>query len=554
MRDQLVSAVNSAVEELFKVKLKSELSFTDEKFGDYSTNVALQLANQLKQSPLSVAERLKTALTKKLAHSVDEITIAGGGFINLHLSDKSLLQTARLAADYRPVVYGDQSIVIETNNPNPFKDLHIGHAYNSVVADTLANLLEKAGGQVHRVSYHGDVGLHVGKSMWAVLKRIDGSIDALNAVPEAERPQFLSQCYAEGAKAYESGESVKHEIEELAAQSFDLSDDLYRQVYEICKGWSFKYFDTILSSIGSQPVERKYMEKEVDLAGEKIVEANIGTVFEKSDNAIIFPGENYGLHTRVFISSKGTTLYEARDLGLIELKAKDFNPQSSYIVTAVEQKDYFEVVLKAADLCLPDLAGRTHNISTGMVKLPTGKMSSRRGDAVNIGWLFDVLTSALNKRGATESSLHDGLVGALRYTMLKTHIGGDIVFDVNESISLEGNSGPYLQYAHARARSILTKKTVEISNTLEKLEKSERVLVRKISQLPDTLDSAAKELSPQHLCNYLYELAQEFNKFYETNRIIGDERESIRLDLVKNYADVLKNGLTLLGIPSPDRF
>jgi arginyl-tRNA synthetase len=556
MRNQLLSAVNSAVEELFSVKLQAGLLITAENFGDYSTNAALQLAKQLQQSPQLIAERLQPVLEKKLGYSVKKIDVAGGGFLNFSLSDQTLLEMAEQAANYSPKKYQSQVIVIETNNPNPFKDFHIGHAYNSVVADTLANLLEKAGGQVHRVSYHGDVGLHVGKSMWAIEKTINGDVNALHAIPPEERPKFLSQKYAEGAQAYESDEAARQAIETLASQSFELTDDFYRQVYEICKDWSFQYFDQTVSSIGSRPVERKYLEREVDPAGRGIVEANLGRVFEKSDNAIIFPGENYGLHTRVFINSRGNTLYEARDLGLIQLKARDFSPQSSYIVTAAEQKDYFEVVFKAADLCLPDQSGKTHNIATGMVKLPSGKMSSRRGDAVNIDWLFQELTNALTKRGANDNSLHDGLIGALRYTMLKTRIGSDLVFDINESISLNGNSGPYLQYAHARACSVLAKAAASSSESdgSPELEAGERSLARKISQLPDSLDNASIDLMPHIICNYLYELAQEFNKFYETSQIVGDKRQTIRLQLVRIYAEALKNGLSILGIPAPERF
>jgi arginyl-tRNA synthetase len=553
MRNQLRTAVNLAVEELFKVQLNAEIAFTDEIFGDYSTNVALQLAQKLNQPAHEIARLLQPVLAKKLEHIVDQVDTAEAGFINFRLNDKELIRLSVEAVGYTPKNYHDQTVVIETNNPNPFKDLHIGHAYNSIVADTLANVLEKAGGQVHRVSYHGDVGLHVGKSMWAILKTIDGDINKLHAVAQEDRPGFLSQKYGEGAHAYETDESAKVEIENLANQSFELSDDLYRQVYEICKDWSVQYFDTTFALMGSRPVERRYMEREVDPAGRSIVEANLGTIFQKSDGAVIFPGENYGLHTRVFINSRGKTLYEARDLGLIQLKTNDFHPDSSFIITAAEQKDYFEVVLRAADLCLPEQAGKTHNIPTGTVKLPSGKMSSRSGDVVNIAWLFDELTDALKKRGATDSSLHDGLIGALRYTMLKTHIGSDIVFDINEAISLDGNSGPYLQYAHARARSVLDKSTIEAATGSDKLEKNERSLARKISQYPDILDNASADLMPHLVCNYLYELAQEFNKFYEVDRIIGDSREAIRLELVQNYAQLLKNGLILLGIPAPER-
>ena len=255
----------------------------------------------------------------------------------------------------------------------------------------------------------------------------------------------------------------------------------------------------------------------------------------------------------MFISSRGTTLYEARDLGLMQLKSHDFHPDASYIVTAVEQEQYFNVVFKAAELSLPELAGQTHNISTGTVKLSTGKMSSRTGKVVNIGWLFEEIEKALRARSGDAEAVKDGVIGALRYTMLKNRLTSDTIFDVSEAISLEGNSGPYLQYAHARARSILAKAPAEISGTPGELDAAERSLARKISEYPEVVALAVGELMPHHICTYLYELAQTFNRFYEHSRVIGDEREAVRLQLVKLYADVLQNGLSLLGITAPNR-
>ncbi|MDZ7744422.1 MAG: arginine--tRNA ligase [Candidatus Saccharibacteria bacterium] len=551
MRKKISTSLRETAKNVYNIDINPELNRTDEQFGDYATNIALQLSKKVGKSPQTVAEELVGKLRDILNTDIDDISVAGPGFINFRLSDQALLD--ELYAGIRPPVnYFEQDIVIETNNPNPFKDLHIGHAYNSIVADSIANLLEAGQGSVHRVSYHGDVGLHVGKSMWAILRSIDNNPASLGAIAESERSTFLSKMYAEGADTYEKDDLAKEQIEVLAQQSFVLDDPLFEQVYETCKQWSFDYFNQAFKALGSKPTKRQYLERETDRVGRSIVERHIGKVFEKSDGAVIFPGEKYDLHTRVFINARDNTLYEARDLGLIQLKEYEFRPQSSYVVTANEQQEYFKVVLKAAELSMTDINSETYNISTGMVKLATGKMSSRKGTAINIGWLFDELEKAIRRRTKNESTVADGVIGALRYTMLRVRVGGDVIFDINDAISLEGNSGPYLQYAHARARSVLAKAKQTTKQEVE-LESDERTLVRKITEYEDMLQKAVVELMPHHVCNYLYELAQQFNRFYEHNRVIGDKRESIRVAIVKQYADVLKDGLQLLGIPAPDR-
>jgi arginyl-tRNA synthetase len=233
------------------------------------------------------------------------------------------------------------------------------------------------------------------------------------------------------------------------------------------------------------------------------------------------------------------------------LKDNDFEQVMSYIVTAEEQREYFKVVLKAAELANPKLAGKTTNISTGTVKLTTGKMSSRTGNVVNISWLFDELSKAVKARGATGKTVELSSLAALRYAMLKNRLTSDTVLDVESSVSLEGNTGPYLQYAYARAQSLLGKATKNPEPATD-LEDSERYLVRKLTEFNSVVDTAANELMPHHICGYLYELAQNFNSFYEHNRVVGEPREAVRVWLVGKYAETLKQGLTLLGISAPD--
>lgn len=518
-------------------------------FGDFATNAALQLARQQGRNPRELAEEI----AKKLQQNRDfqEVSVAGPGFINLRLTDEALLELILSKPKARA---SKSTVVIETNNPNPFKAMHIGHAMNAIVADTVANLLEADGARVYRVSYHGDIGLHVGKSMYALLKYTENAPERLLEVPEAERNEFMSKMYAEGARAYKEDETAKTEIDRLAEQSFTRSDQHYAKVYDTVFDWSFREIDKNVKRLGNKPVKRRFLESEADLRGVKIVRGNVPGVFQESDGALIFKGSEHGSFDNVFVSSKGQGLYGARDLGLIQLKNEQYHPEKSYIVTAEEQKDYFRGILAAADLCFPELKGVTVNLPTGMVKLSTGKMSSREGDVITIGWLFDQIAEAIRARGGEAGE--DVVAGALRYAFLRVKIGGDIVFDINESVSIQGNSGPYLQYAHARACSILAKAGFAAAPKGRGdmvLDADERALARKLGEYAETVEKAARELLPHYICGYLYELAQEFNRFYEKCRIVGDEREDTRLWLVSRYQEALGAGLELLGIVAPSK-
>lgn len=539
--------IAAIVQKLFDINEPVSMTRPDVQFGDYATNIALQLAKKVGKSPRDIAEQIAGELREMGEYQ--EVSVAGPGFINIRLSDATLL--AELGVSPNKARKGE-AIVIETNNPNPFKAMHIGHAFNAILADTVANLLQADGAQLRRVSYHGDVGSHVGKSMWALLKYIDGDINKLHAVPVNEHNSFMSRMYAEGAAAYKAYDHAKQEIINLAQQSFTLEDQLYREVYETCKAWSFEELDAIVARLGNKPVEKRYLESQADALGVETVRQHVGDVFIENEGALVFPGSEYGSFDNAFVSSTGRGLYGARDLGLMQLKNNDFHPQKSYIITAEEQRDYFKGVIKAAELSLPELKDVTVNIPTGTVVLPAGKMSSRTGDVVEIAWLFDRVAEAITERGGEPSD--EIVAGALRYQFLKVRIGSDVVFDINEAVSLHGNSGSYLQYAHARAKSILQKATAEPTElTAVELDPAERSLVRKLTEYADVIEVAQHELLPHGICTYLYELCQEFNRFYEKSRVIGSDEEAKRLALVARYAETLKSGLTLLGIHAPDK-
>ena len=542
--EHISSRIQTVVKELFDTDVSITLDRPDPQFGDFATNVALQLAKPLGKNPREIAEAIAAKLRE--IDNITDVTVAGPGFINVRLSSVGLL--ALMRQDPRPTRAG-QTIVIETNNPNPFKAMHIGHGFNAVLGDTIANLLAVSGAKVHRVSYHGDIGLHVGRSMYSLLAYADGDITKIEAIPAAERNSFMSKMYAEGSKAYKIDEAAKEQITALAEQSFAPGDELYGRVYELCKAWSFEQIDTIVKRLGNIPIEQRFLESAADARGVETVQANVPGVFQESDGALIFKGSEHGSFDNVFVGRNGRGLYAARDLGLMQLKNEAYHADYSYIVTAEEQRDYFKGVIAAAGLVWPDQKDTTVNVSTGTVKLSTGKMSSREGDVVEIAWLFDEFANAITERGGDPSD--EIVAGALRYQFLKVKIGSDVIFDINEAVSLTGNTGSYLQYAHARAKSILRKATTATTYPAE-VRDEDRSLVRKLGEYHKVVARATSQLEPHHICTYLFELAQEFNRYYEKNRVIGDEHEAHRVSLVASYADTLAAGLAILGVHAPD--
>lgn len=537
--------LEAIIQQLFDVTIEVALTRPESKFGDYSTNVALQLAKPLGQNPREIAQQIAEELRK--TGNFENVEVAGPGFINIKLSGSALLDLARQEPQ---AIRGGQTVVIETNNPNPFKAMHIGHGFNAILGDTIANLLAVSGATVHRVSYHGDVGLHVGKSMYSLLKYAEGDFSKIENIPVAERNSFMSKMYAEGSRAYKESEEAKSEINQLTERSFDPGEDLYGKIYQLCKGWSFEQIDTIVAQLGNVPIEQRFLESTADIRGVATVRASVPRVFQESDGALIFKGSEYGSFDNVFVSGNGKGLYAARDLGLMQLKDEAYSPDFSYIVTAEEQRDYFKGVIAAAGLVWPDKKSRTINISTGTVKLSTGKMSSRDGDVIEIAWLFDEFAKAITARGG--EATNDVVAGALRYQFLKVRIGSDVVFDVSEAVSLAGNTGSYLQYAHARARGILSKSQTNFVRPTD-INPEDKALVRKLSEYHEVVNRATELLEPHHICNYLFELAQEFNRYYEKNQVVGSDLEEHRASLVTLYADTLKAGLAILGIAAPEK-
>lgn len=599
------------------------------------------------------------------------------GFINVRLSKKFLITQIQqvlegdlVHSDDKKVILNflkspkKQRIMVEFTDPNPFKEMHIGHLYSNIVGESICRLLEATGATVRRVCYQGDVGLHVAKCLYGFmqlsaisyqLSAIKGKLEEFEGKSLEERIKFLGQCYAAGATAYEEDTDAQEEIKRINMLVYiayqerlkkekqlkpaidyrkhllggdrDLEEIAF--LYDTGRKWSLEYFEHIykrLDTAGSlqgytlhnlnKAFDGYYFEGEVGEYGVQIVQEYLKKgVFEESEGAVVFRAEKYGLHTRVFINSLGLPTYETKELGLAPQKYKDWPYDQSIIVTGNEINEYFKVLLAALSQINPELAAKTKHIGHGMVRLPQGKMSSRTGNVLTAEWLLNeavfMAKDLAMKKGVTENGrvreshivggtdkrgvVNEAVgVGAVKYSLLHSNIGSDITFDFNTSFSLEGNSGPYLQYTYARTQSVLRKSNKKLSNypivklSNIQLNSEELVVLRLLYRFPEVVVEAAATYSPNLVCSYLYDLAGAFNTFYAKHSILSSANENFdassvslakhqnsssktqrrsqseatqnfvgstafRLELTQAVGITIKNGLYLLGIQAPER-
>ena len=552
MQQQLIEIIK----QLFDLDVDPVVSRPEPKFGDYSSNVALQIAGRVQDNPRSVAEKIAEAL--RATGLYKEVSIAGPGFINVFLKDEALLKSIGQAPEK---FFGGKRIVFEYSCPNAFKELHTGHLYQTIFGDIAANLMVLGGANLQRTSFGGDVGLHVAKCLWGMVAELGGEFpEKLNDVENSPfaRASWISAAYVKGAKAYEEDEQAKTAIDELNKtiygfhNSSDTTSPLAR-IYWTTRQWSYDYFDAFYELLKVEKMHY-YPESQTAPVGMEVVKEQLAKgVLKESDGAIVFEGdESKHLHTRVFVTSKGLPTYETKDIGVIWLEKQDYEFEHRYLLTGNDQKEYMRVVYAAAEAFRPELIGTMTHLTNGTVRFADGqKMSSRLGNVTRAIDVIDIVREKIKELVDDHSLVEDVTLGAIKYAFARYSLGGDIAFDIQETVSLTGNSGPYLQYAHARARRIIEKLSYEPTTPTE-VHEEDQGLVRKLAEFTDVQSAAIRQLQPHLICNYLFELAQEFNRYYEKNRVIGDEREAHRAGLVALYADTLRSGLGILGIVAPD--
>lgn len=619
LRQEIYNLVAEAVEQEFGLDFGDfDVAIPDNpEWGDYSTNVGMRLASVLKQSPVDIA--------KKLAYKIEVLNtsgdksgrgfqaeVAGNGYINFKISfnrvQNILNNISQTPLNYREVPKGlrnteleGKKIMVEYTDPNPFKLFHIGHLTPNTVGESLARLFEFCGAQVKRANYQGDAGMHVAKSLWGMEQKLfseELSLEDIGGLSVKERVEFLGESYALGASAYKEDSAAKEQIRNynylvyVSAQEVlqeregweplvdyrkylkkaDFSSEKYEKIsrmYRAGRKWSLEYFETVYKILGTQ-FDYYYFESVMGEYGFDLVHEYLGQgVFEKDKDAVIFRGEKYGLHNRVFINSQGLPTYESKDLALAFRKKEDFDYDLSYIVTANEIDAYFDVVLKALSLINPELAGKTVHVSHAMLKLKDGKMSSRTGQVIEVDELLFGLAERAYKRttraleAAPEKEkrkiAQEIAVASLKYAILRQQLNKDIVYDRESSLALTGDTGPYLQYTYVRAHSILEKAGFswrDFSIDEDLLGAEELLLARHLLYFNEKVEKAAEELMPSCLCTYLHKLAGLFNTFYSKAPILEADDANLRnfrLNLTNATGVVLKTGLSLLGINTVTR-
>jgi arginyl-tRNA synthetase len=549
MEERIRKAVNEALAQVgasgtaFVVERPSEMSH-----GDYATNAALAAAKALGKKPHEIADELARSLIDALGKDIaSHVAVAGPGFVNITLA-REAVTLAVAEADAQGSEWGKgtaedgKRIIVEYSNPNAFKEMHMGHLVGSVVGEAVSRLIENAGATLARDTFGGDIGPNVAKALWGLRK---------NGVNEPTTANELGTAYTEGSNAYETNPEAKEEIDALNQAIYIGTDRKLMELWRKGRDVSMEEFHRIWHLLGTH-FDFEFFDSDTTETGMRVVQDGlVKGIFQKSDGAIIYNGEGKGVHTMVFITSHNTPTYEAKDIGLAFLKEERWPSDKVIVITGNEQTGRFKTVLAALADIAPLVAAKTAHLATGFLKLASGKMSSREGNVITAAsFIKDVINQA-SEKNADPLIAEQVAIGAIKYMILRQAPGSDIIFDAKKSLSLEGDSGPYLQYALVRAKSVLTQ--AEGGAPVAGAPGTPYLLERIILHFPEVAARAARELAPNLLVNYLTELASEWNSLYAQERIIGGDHEAHKLLVARAFIQTMTNGLTLLGIPAPEK-
>lgn len=528
------------------------------RFGEYTTNIPLQLAKQKASKNYQNPKEIANAIIERLGHPkyLERVEIAGPGFLNFFLNGHSLKQL--LNHNFK-VGNLNKKILVEYADPNTHKEFHIGHLRTLAIGESVARLYEFSGAEVFRSNYGSDIGPTVAKCLWGII-HLNQEFEAAKSASLSEKSTFLGKAYVYGHNNYEAKSEAKAEIDEITKNLYAREDEQLIALWEETRQWSLAYFDSLYSRLGVE-FDRRVNESEIDQIAKEEVLKNVGKVFEENDGAIIFKGENYNLHTRVFLTSKGNPTYEAKEVGLINLYQEIYQFDEAIILSDIQQKGFFDVVNRAIELIYPKLVGKKKYLGFGFVSLTTGKMSSREGNVVTAESLIDLVKQELKENyikdntPAVDQLLEKIAIAAIKFTYLKYSLTSDIKFDIKESVAIQGDSGVYVLYSYARCNSILSKTSVaekiEIDNL--ELEEEERELLRQIEHFNLIVSQATKNTQPSEICSYLLTLSKSFNLFYERHPVLTSNKAKFRVGLVKKSAEVIKLSMNLLGIEVVER-
>ena len=591
---KLTQAVVKALQSLYNIDETVEnihFQKTKKEFEGDFTFVVFPYVKAARKSPADVAKEIGEEVCRQV-EELDSFN-AVQGFLNLTCKDSfwvDFLNDEGQKSEFGLAIPDTkESIVVEYSSPNTNKPLHLGHIRNNLLGWSVAEILKANGHQVKKVNLVNDRGIHICKSMLAWLRFGNGETPESTGI---KGDHLVGKYYVEFDKAY------KAEIEELIVQGmskeeaekkapliqeaqamlvkWEAKDAEVVNLWKTMNGWVYKGFDETYKKLGVD-FDKIYYESDTYLLGKDIVLKGLesGVLFKKEDGSVWADLSEEGLDQKLLLRADGTSVYMTQDLGTALLRHNDFGSDKLAYVVGNEQNYHFDVLKIVLKKLGYDWAEKIYHLSYGMVELPEGKMKSREGTVVDADDLIDEMIVS-----ARESSEEHGktdmfsaeeaehlyymlAMGALKYFILKVDPTKNMLFNPKESIDFNGNTGPFIQYTHARIRSIIRKASEEMGisltesiDTKKPLLKKEKEVLRLLYDFPETVNQAAETYSPALIANYIYELAKSFNAFYQDTPILKEndaELVMFRVHLCSLVATVVKKGMRLLGIDVPER-
>ena len=603
IENEIFKAVKVAVKELYGQEVADsmvQIQKTKSTFEGNLTVVVFPFLKISKKKPEDTAQEIGEYIKQNCSNVVADFNVVKG-FLNLCIAPAAwvaLLNTINAEAKFgeKPVTENSPLVMIEYSSPNTNKPLHLGHVRNNLLGWSLAQIMEANGNKVIKTNIVNDRGIHICKSMLAWLKWGNGETPetsgkkgdhligdyyvAFDKHYREEIAELKAQYIKEGMEEEAATEKAKAEaplIKEAHEMlvKWENNDPEVRALWQKMNNWVYAGFDETYKMMGVS-FDKIYYESNTYLEGKKKVEEGLekGLFFRKDDNSVWADLTNEGLDQKLLLRSDGTSVYMTQDIGTADLRFKDFPIDKMIYVVGNEQNYHFQVLSILLDRLGFKWGKDLVHFSYGMVELPNGKMKSREGTVVDADDLMEAMITDARKTSDELGKFNDmteeekqeiarmvGL-GALKYFILKVDARKNMLFNPEESIDFNGNTGPFIQYTYARIRSIMRKAAAEgivIPAELgadAPLNEKEIDLIQKLNDFGAAVAQAGIDYSPSGIANYCYELTKQFNQFYHDYSILNADSEAektVRLVLAANVAKVIKNGMELLGIEVPER-
>ncbi|WP_418360675.1 arginine--tRNA ligase [Sphingobacterium detergens] len=586
---RLVEVTVQAVKALYNADILEDqiaLQATRKEFEGQITIVTFPVTRFSKSSPEQTGKEIGTYLQQHITEISDFNVIKG--FLNIVLSDDywvSLLNETIVAKDFGVFPANGKKLMVEYSSPNTNKPLHLGHIRNNLLGYSVAEILKAYGYEVIKANLVNDRGIHICKSMLAWQKfgagetpestgmKGDHLVGKYYVVFDKEYKKEIEALKAEGQSEDEAKKNAPLMKEaQSMLQKWEAGDEEVITLWKTMNSWVYAGFEKTYKQLGVD-FDKYYYESDTYLLGKDIIQEGLdkGVFFKKEDNSVWIDLTDEGLDQKLVLRGDGTSVYITQDLGTAQLKYDEFKMSESIYVVGNEQDYHFKVLFLILKKLGKSWADGLFHLSYGMVDLPSGKMKSREGTVVDADDLMAEMLKTAQERteelGKTEGLAEDAKaalyntigMGALKYFLLKVDPKKRLLFDPNESVDFQGHTGPFIQYTHARIKSVLSKAEFDANNpvsVLTSISPYERDLIQQLGAFPETIEASAQEFSPAQLANYIYEVAKLYNKFYHEESILKAEANDVknfRLHLSAAAAKVIAKGMGLLGICVPER-